>query len=327
VGGLQGFRGWLLLDKGDLRAAEPDVRESIEFSAEHGTPVHVMYSAVFLSDYLVERGLLEEAEGVLRRTELPEQLPENFHFTIFLGARGRLRLAQHKPEAALSDFRALQSIAEQLELTNPAEWPWRSASAEALRALGRNDEAHELAATELGLARRWGTARPIGIALRVLGLIEGGVAGELRLREALDVLARSPIGLEHAKTLVELGASLRRRNERAEAREVLQQGAELASRCGADALVERTNEELAATGARPRKVSLSGLDSLTASERRVAQLAAEELSNKEIAQTLFVTVKTVEVHLSNVYRKLGISSRRQLPSALVKPQEALGSAA
>jgi DNA-binding CsgD family transcriptional regulator len=73
---------------------------------------------------------------------------------------------------------------------------------------------------------------------------------------------------------------------------------------------------------------LSGLDSLTPSERRVAQMAAEEMSNKEIAQALFVTVKTVEVHLSSVYRKLGIGSRRQLPGALVRPREELsGSAA
>jgi DNA-binding CsgD family transcriptional regulator len=93
----------------------------------------------------------------------------------------------------------------------------------------------------------------------------------------------------------------------------------LAHVCGATPLVERANEELAATGARPRKILQTGLASLTASERRVAQLAAEELSNKEIAQALFVTVKTVEVHLSNVYRKLEIGSRRQLPAALVAP--------
>jgi DNA-binding CsgD family transcriptional regulator len=103
-----------------------------------------------------------------------------------------------------------------------------------------------------------------------------------------------------------------------EARELLRQGAELAHECGATGLIERANEELAATGARPRKIMLTGLESLTASERRVAQLAAGELSNKEIAQALFVTVKTVEVHLSSVYRKLEIASRRQLAAALAR---------
>src|SRR5581483_10356513 len=114
----------------------------------------------------------------------------------------------------------------------------------------------------------------------------------------------------------ELGAALRRRNRRAEAREHLRAGVELAHRSGAAALARRANEELAATGARPRKLLAGGLESLTASERRVAEIAARDRSNREIAQELFVTVKTVELHLSNVYRKLGLESRRQLADAL-----------
>lgn len=90
----------------------------------------------------------------------------------------------------------------------------------------------------------------------------------------------------------------------------------MAHRLGALALVAQANDELAATGARPRKVVQTGLETLTASERRVAQLAAGDMSNKDIAQALFVTVKTVELHLSSVYRKLEISSRRQLASTL-----------
>ena len=79
------------------------------------------------------------------------------------------------------------------------------------------------------------------------------------------------------------------------------------------------NDELAATGAHPRTILLSGLDASTASERRVAQMAAEDMSNKEIAQALFVTVKTVEQHLGRVYRKLDIGSRRELGAALAAP--------
>jgi DNA-binding CsgD family transcriptional regulator len=109
---------------------------------------------------------------------------------------------------------------------------------------------------------------------------------------------------------------VRRGNSRGEARQLLREGIELAHRCGATALIERANDELAATGAHRRTVLLSGLDELTASERRVAQMAAEDLSNKEIAQALFVTVKTIEQHLSRVYRKLDLSSRRQLAGAL-----------
>ncbi len=130
------------------------------------------------------------------------------------------------------------------------------------------------------------------------------------------MLAGSPARLEHARALVDLGAVLRRSNSRSEARQLLREGLERAQRCGATALVERANDELAATGAHRRTVLLSGLDELTASERRVAQMAAEDLSNKEIAQALFVTVKTIEQHLSRVYRKLDLSSRRQLAGAL-----------
>ena len=101
-----------------------------------------------------------------------------------------------------------------------------------------------------------------------------------------------------------------------EARERLREGVEIAHRLGALALVAQANEQLAATGARLRRVAQTGLETLTASERRVAQLAAEDMSNKDIAQALFVTIKTVEVHLSSAYRKLEISSRRQLASAL-----------
>jgi DNA-binding CsgD family transcriptional regulator len=208
-------------------------------------------------------------------------------------------------------------MAAAVEIHNPALLPWRSHAAAALHTLGREREARERATEELELALRWGAPLPIGRALRTLGLVEAGAGAERRLREAADVLAPSPARLEYAKVLVDLGAALRRRNERRAAQALLKQGVELAHDCYASALATRANDELAATGARPRKLLLTGLSSLTASERRVAQLAAEELSNKEIAQALFVTVKTIEVHLSNVYRKLEISSRRQLAAALV----------
>jgi DNA-binding CsgD family transcriptional regulator len=94
---------------------------------------------------------------------------------------------------------------------------------------------------------------------------------------------------------------------------------DLARRIGAFGLAGRANEEIAATGVRPRKVLQAGLDALTASERRVAQLAADGMSNKEIAQTLFVTIKTVETHLSHAYRKLEITSRARLHTALLTP--------
>ena len=133
---------------------------------------------------------------------------------------------------------------------------------------------------------------------------------------AVAVAATSPARLEHARALVELGAALRRGNQRAQAREVLRQGADLAGRCGAQPLLERAETELLSSGARGKRHMLSGAESLTASERRVADLAAEGASNRQMAQALFVTSKTVEVHLTSVYRKLDIGSRVQLAGAL-----------
>jgi DNA-binding CsgD family transcriptional regulator len=203
-----------------------------------------------------------------------------------------------------------------LHIRNPAFLPWRSQAALALHRLGRRGQALQLAQEELELARRWGAPRAVGIALRALGLVHGGSAGQALLREAITVLEGSGASLEHARVLVDLGAALRRSNRRAEARAPLRQGLELAYRAGAAGLVRQAQEELAAMGARPRKLLLTGAESLTPSERRVARMAAQGMSNKELAQALFVTVKAVEVHLSSVYRKLQISSRAQLAQAL-----------
>jgi DNA-binding CsgD family transcriptional regulator len=181
---------------------------------------------------------------------------------------------------------------------------------------GRRDEALQLALEAADRARVWGAPQSIGVALRALGLIEGGPSGEKLLREAVEVLSESQSRLEYARALVELGAALRRGNKRSDSREYLRQGLELAHKLGASALEERAQTELAATGARPRRLMLSGVESLTPSERRVAEMAADNMTNKDIAQALFVTPKTVEVHLSSVYRKLEISSRAQLPAAL-----------
>ncbi len=205
---------------------------------------------------------------------------------------------------------------------NPAFLAWRSQAALALLQLGEQDEARRLAAEELELARTWGAPRALGAALRAAGLVEGGKHGLALLEEAVEVLADSPARLEHAKARTELGAALRRANRRSEAREQLRHALELATLCGAAPLAARAETELLATGARPRRISLSGVASLTPSERRVAQMAADGPTNREIAQALFVTTRTVEVHLTSIYRKLDISSRSQLAAALAEPAPA-----
>jgi DNA-binding CsgD family transcriptional regulator len=156
----------------------------------------------------------------------------------------------------------------------------------------------------------------LGIALRAAGLAEGGRSGIELLREAVEVLKGSPARLEYARAMTDLGAALRRLRHRAEAREPLALGLELAHRCGAPALVKRAREELLATGARPRRLTVSGRDALTPSEARIARMAADGQSTPAIAQALFVTPKTVETHLGHAYQKLDINSRHRLAQAL-----------
>jgi DNA-binding CsgD family transcriptional regulator len=138
-----------------------------------------------------------------------------------------------------------------------------------------------------------------------------------RIEEALAVLEGSSARLEYGKALATYGSVLRRAGQRSRARDPLRRAADIAVQCCADPLAKYARTELLAAGGRPRHTEVTGLATLTASEHRVAEMAAAQATNREIAQALFVTPKTIEVHLGNVYRKLGITSRADLPDALL----------
>jgi DNA-binding NarL/FixJ family response regulator len=193
--------------------------------------------------------------------------------------------------------------------------PWRAHRARALAGLGRRDEALQLAGEEVAIARAFGAPGVVGRALLVLGAVEGP-DGRVHLDEAVALLDRSTARYELAVALASLGTVLRLDRRPTDAREPLRRALDVAQDCGADGLAQRIRTELAAAGARPRAAARSGPGSLTASERRVAELAAAGRMNKDIAQALYVTPKTVEMHLSSTYRKLGIGSRRELAVAL-----------
>jgi DNA-binding CsgD family transcriptional regulator len=231
----------------------------------------------------------------------------------WLLARLQLLVAERANEAAIAAADAL--AAGYGRVLNPAASPWRSLKAEALARVGRVAEASELAREELALARTWGAPGALGRALRVLGTVEGE-EGVPRLREAVSVLDGSIARLEHAKALAALGSALRRARRPGDARDPLRRALDLAAACDAPGLADHVRTELHATGARPRSDALGGVAALTASERRVVDLAAAGETNRDIAQALYVTPKTVELHLSNAYRKLGVRSRRDLPGAL-----------
>lgn len=293
--------------QGALGDAEADARLADDLTAEHAVTFARRYTQAWLVLTLVERGRLAEADDSLEKSGVVPTL------AYLLDARGRLRLAQGRPAEALDDFRGCGRRLDQRGMVHPGLMPWRANAALALHQLGRVDEARQLAGEAVHTARRWAAPRALGLALRARGLIDGSVD---TLREAVAVLEPTPARLEHARALVDLGGALRRSNQRSTARDELARGQELAHHCGADALVDRAREELVTAGARPRRVALHGAQALTPSERRVAELVVDGLSNRDIAQALFVTTKTVETHLGSVYRKLAAGGRAELAAAL-----------
>ncbi len=265
---------------------------------------------------LLERGEPERAEAALQDPDDP-RWAHTLERPLVLEARGAVELASGRTEAALETYLALGELAErQFMAANPVVLPWHSGAALAAVRLGDVGRARELIDSGLALAERVGA--PSGIArLRwIEGLLLGGEEGLDAMRTAVRLLERNEPTLEYLRAMVELGAALRRANRRAEARQPLERARELATIGGATALAARAADELGATGARPRRIMLSGVESLTASERRVAELAAAGRANREIAEELFVTVKAVEFHLGNAYRKLDVRGRRELAGAL-----------
>jgi DNA-binding CsgD family transcriptional regulator len=306
--------------RGALNEAEADARAALE-TLPHRNVWFVAAANGWLAQILVERGSADEAAGLLDAVE-PNVAPDAFSRAPLLRARALVQAARGDHRTALARALELGAALAAFGHTNPsASYPaWRSLAALEHHALGERQEAIALAQDEVELARAWGVASTLGRALRIFGLIEGGDEGIARIREAVTVLSNSPARLEHAYALANLGAALRRANRRAEARDHLRRALELAQRAGATLLGEQAHEELIAAGARPRRVELSGAAALTPSERRIAAMAAEEMSNREIAQALFVTLRTVEMHLSNAFRKLGVSSRTQLATALARDE-------
>lgn len=308
------FRAQLRLRLGALPEAESDARTGLEVS-DPDWPIERMALGALI-EALVDRGRLDEAERELVARGGAGELPYTFMADILLWARCRLRMAQGRLAEAVADLREFERREEPWPGRSPAWFPYRSLLALALLAGDDPVAARQLAAEEVERAHRWGTRGVVGAALRVSALVEGGETGVETLGRAVDVLADSPARLEHARAVTDLGAALRRAGRRAAARDVLADGLDLASRCGADALAERARDELRLAGARPRRDRRTGPAALTAAELRVARMARAGMTNREIAQALFVTLRTVQLHLTHGYQKLGITSREELDAAL-----------
>ncbi|MEA2376183.1 MAG: hypothetical protein QOD13_90, partial [Thermoleophilaceae bacterium] len=302
-------RGMALLRRGELAEAEAELAHADELADMLGAVVPRAFSRAYLAQVRVARGQLGDGNDAI-----PEGLVTSAQLTL-RHARGVVRLARGDRAGAVEDLRAAGAQLEQLRTTSPGVLGVGTDLAGAL-AHDSPEEARALAEDELRRARGAGLAVAEGIALRVLAATEDSPARLEWLEQAVATLEPSFARLEYARALTELGSALRVDGRPRDARPLLARALDEAHRCGAMPLAHQARSEAVAAGARPRRPRITGVEALTPSELRVARLASEGLTNREIAQALFVTQKTVADHLAASYRKVGVSRREGLPQAL-----------
>ncbi len=315
ISGLHMWQGGAHLRRGELEEAETALPlAQSEFNLWSFGAGAGLYLNGFRAIVQLERGELASArESLAAAANHPDDASDGSRY--FDNARLAVAAVEGvAPERLLEMAEAHAAL--HARALNPAYNPWREYKVRALAKLGRREEARALAEENLKLARHWGAPGTLGAAVRAMARVSDPGETLPYLEEAAAVLEGGTARLEQAKALTALGRALRADRRPTEAREPLQRAVELAEACGSARVREIARGELAASGAKPRRTAISGVASLTPSEERVARLAAEGMTNREVAQELFVTPKTVEVHLSNAYRKLEIRSRRQLAGAL-----------
>ncbi len=226
-------------------------------------------------------------------------------------ALGLLELGNGNAADARDHLASLDGRPSGYGIGEPLVIPWRSDLIEALVRLGDTREATRHLVVLAADAGRAGGPAARALAARCRGLIARGPDHEAHFREALALHARSPTPFDQARTALLYGERLRRERRRADARVQLHAALEVFARLGADCWVARAREELDASGFRSRR-DVAGMSRLTPREHQVATTVAGGSTNREAAARLFLSEKTVERHLGNVYRKLGLRSRSQL---------------
>jgi DNA-binding CsgD family transcriptional regulator len=316
--GILALRSLNLLARGPLREAESHARTALAIGRKRGLGLLVPLMLAVLVEALLGQGRIADAEAEFAdRQDEPDGLA---HYLVTL-ARGHLHAALGNPDLGLQDLLAGGSSLLRAGCQTPS-FDWRSRAGLLAHRLDRCDDAIRLIDDELMLADRLGAPRSLGVALCARALVCPPRLQIEILHEAVLLLRGTSARLDYARALCELGSALRRYGFRGNAREPLQEALQLAHECDAQPLAERARHELIVLGARPRRHAVTGIEALTARERHASQLAADGLTNRQIATLMSVTPNTVEYHLTNAYRKLGIDSRLQLAGVLSAPASA-----
>lgn len=318
VGGALMWRATLQLAHGELAEAVASGEDALEAYAAFGTrhSVSSFLTVGTIANAHLELGDVASATEILGRLSYTDAELGAIGLHGLLPARARLRAAGGETDAALRETLEIGRRIEQRGGATPALVPWRSDAALLLAHAGEIGRARELAVEEVGLARAWGGARALGRALTAAATVAEPADGFPHADEAMEVLADIRAPLELARAHGAAGLALTRLGRDDAARSAYGRGLEIAASCSAQPLERELRARLVAAGGRPRRAAQAGPQSLTSGERRIAQLAAAGNSNRAIAEQLYLTPRTVEFHLTNAYRKLGIRSRGQLAEAL-----------
>ena len=309
---IYGQRAAIALARGSLHDAQVEAETGLLLIAPPHFVVLQLVAVAILA--AIERGAVDEAAELLPMADALVIPEDRTYVSDLLIARGRLRIAQGLVREGVDDLLSCGRRLEALDVLWPSDW--RALAAPALASLGEDETAAELAREQLAIARQVGSPGALGMSLRAAASSLGADQRLPLLQEAVSVLEPSAARLELAHALADLGAELTRVRRRREGRDAQRRAMTLAGQCGAMALAERARAELQAGPGRRARVELTGPHSLTAAEWRVCRQAADGRTNREVAEALFVTEKTVERHLSNAYQKLGIRSRFQLAEAI-----------
>ncbi len=309
---IHGQRALIALNQGSLRDAQVEAETGLLLVDKRHFAV-LQLLAVAITVHL-ERGELAAASELVRTGETLGVTEPRTHLHEYLVARSRWRLAQGEVRPAAGDLLWAGHLLGTYGLHIYGDW--RLVGAPALASLGDRESAARLAREQLEVARRVAAPGMLGRSLRAAALASGQEERLGLLEQAVEVLISSDARLELAHALADRGSELTRVGRRREGREAQRRAIKLADECGAVASAERARSELQSGPGRRARTELTGRSALTAAEWRVCRQAAENRTNREIAQALFVTEKTVERHLSSAYQKLEIRSRFQLSAAI-----------
>jgi DNA-binding CsgD family transcriptional regulator len=312
---IHGQRALIAVEQGALHDAQVEAETGLLLVEEPHFAVLQLLAAAIVVD--IERGSLDTATALRRRGDKLGVADDRPFVTDYLSARGRLRIAQGDIRGGVEDLLWLGQRIEAIGLRWPSDWG--AFAAPALASLGEHEQAARLADEQLAEARRFGTPGGLGRSLRAVALTRQAEERIALLEEAISVLESSSARLELAYALADLGRELSRANRRREGRDAQRRAMALAEHCGALVLARRAMDDLRSGPGRRARIELTGPSALTAAEWRVCRQAVAGRTNREIAETLFVTEKTVERHLSSAYHKLGIRSRFQLQEAIGEP--------